>query len=117
MNNLVPVLRCLNNFRMHSNSYKYLSCAALMFLIWQVTFNILVKVLGGDIVNNNILITFAFIVFITGAIILFKGLWDFYQVVILNKFSSENINKPVLLYDSFFILYILTCAILSLISE
>ena len=84
-----------------------------MFLIWQVTFNILVKVLGGDIVNNNILITFAFIVFITGAVILFKGLWDFYQVVILNKFSPDKLNKPVWLYDSFFVLYILTCIILS----
>ena len=86
-----------------------------MFLIWQVTFNILVKVLGGDIVNNNILITFAFIVFITGAIILFKGLWDFYQVVILNKFSPDKLNKPVWLYDSFFVLYILTCIILSIL--
>ena len=113
MNNLVPVFRCLNNFRMHSNSYKYLSCAALMFLIWQVTFNMLVWFLGGDIVANKILITFAFIVFITGAIILFKGLWDFYQVVILNKFSPDKLNKPVRLYDSFFVLYILTCIILS----
>lgn len=86
-----------------------------MFLIWQVTFNVLVKVLGGDIVNNNILITFAFIVFITGAIILFKGLWDFYQVVILNKFSPDKLNKPVWLYDSFFVLYILTCIILSIL--
>ena len=86
-----------------------------MFLIWQVTFNVLVKVLGGDIVNNNILITFAFIVFITGAIILFKGLWDFYQVVILNKFSPDKLNKPVWLYDRFFVLYILTCIILSIL--
>lgn len=113
MNNLVPVIRCLNNFRMHSNSYKYLSFGALIFLIWQVTFNVLVRIYGGGIVNNKILITFAFIVFIIGAVILLKAFWDFYQVVIRNIFSPEKINKPIWLYDSFLVLYILTCLILS----
>ncbi len=116
MNNLVPVLRCLNNFRMHSNSYKYLSFGVLIFLIWQVTFNTLIKVFGGNIVTNKILITCAFIVFIAGVAILIKGLWDFYQVVIKNVFSPENINRPVWLYDSFFILYILACVIFSFIN-
>ena len=116
MNNLVPVIRCLNNFRRYSNSYKYLSFGALMFLVWQVVFHVLVKITDGSIVNNRILIAFAIVVFIIGAIILLKAFWDFYQVVIKNVFSSDNINKPIWLYDSFLILYILTCIILSVCS-
>lgn len=117
MNNLVPFLRCLNNFRIHSNSYKYLSFGAIIFLIWQVTFNILVKITEGSIINNKILIAFAILVFIIGMIILFKALWDFIQVVIRNIFSQENINKPIWLYDSFLILYLITCFILHFLSK
>ncbi len=116
MNNLVPVIRCLNNFRTHSNSYKYLSFSALIFLVWQVSFNILVRISDGNIVTNKIVLTCAFTVFIAGIIILIKVLWDFYQVVIKNNFSSEKINKPIWLYDGFLILYIITCIILHLIS-
>ncbi len=117
MNNLIPVARCLNNFRLHSNSYKYLSFGALIFLIWQVTFNVLVKCLGGDIVNNKILITFAVAVFLIGVVIIFKAFWDFIQVVIRNIFSKENLNKPIWLYDSFLILYLITCLILHFLSK
>ena len=117
MNNLVPFLRCLNNFRTHSNSYKYLSFGALIFLTWQVTFNVLVRKFGGEIVNNKILIAFAVAVFLVGVVILFKSFWDFIQVVIRNIFSQENINKPIWLYDGMLILYILGCVILNFISK
>lgn len=113
MNNLTPVIRCLNNFRKHSNSYKYLAFGALIYLVWQITFNILVKISDGDIINNKVLITFAFIVFIAGAVILLKAFWDFYRVVIKNVFSPDKTNKPLWLYDSLIILYLLTCLILS----
>lgn len=117
MNNLIPVARCLNNFRLHSNSYRYLSFGALIFLVWQVTFNVLVRKFGGDIVNNKILIAFAVAVFLIGIVILFKAFWDFIQVVIRNIFSQENVNKPIWLYDSLLILYILGCVVLNFISK
>ncbi len=117
MNNLIPVMKCLNNFRLHSNSYKYLSFGALIFLIWQVTFALLIKNFGGNIVNNKILITFAITVFLIGVIILFKAFWDFIQVVIKNKFKQERVNKPIWLYDSLLILYILGCVVLNFISK
>lgn len=116
MNNLVPVMRCLNNFRVHSNSYKYLSCCLLLFLVWQISFNILVKIYGGSIVTNKIIIFIAYTVFIIGVIILVKALWDFYQVVIRNVFSSEVINKPIWLFDSFIILYLIVITVLATIN-
>lgn len=99
------LLQYFKDFRLYSNSYVFLSIGAVIFIIWQLTLKLLVSH-NPNIVNNVFIIIIAYIVFFFGLSIIVKTCIDFIKIC-KGKVSKSHLNKPIWLFDSILILYVI----------